>query len=230
MLTFENTEITQGSFHLTADFGIEAGSRVAIVGPSGAGKSTLLNALAGFLPLTRGQIRFQDTRLDTLRPAQRPLSILFQDHNLLPHLSVFDNVALGINPNLRLTSDDHVRVERALERTGLAGLGARKPAELSGGQISRAGLARILLRGRKLMLLDEPFAALGPALKTAMLDLVAEIAGEEGSTVLMITHDPKDALRLCPQTVLVADGVAHAPAATAELLENPPAVLAEYLG
>lgn len=230
MLEFDATRIAQGSFTLDADFSVETGSRVAIVGPSGAGKSTLINALAGFLPLAQGQIRYNEMRLDPLPPAKRPLSILFQDHNLLPHMSVFDNVALGVNPNLRLTDTQRRAVHNALERTGLAGLEARKPAELSGGQISRAGLARVLLRARPMILLDEPFAALGPALKSAMLDLVAEIASSEKATVLMITHDPQDALRLCPETILVADGRAHKPLQTNALFDNPPPALAEYLG
>ena len=113
---------------------------------------------------------------------------------------------------------------------GLAGLGQRKPGALSGGQQGRAALARALLRARPILLLDEPFAALGPALKAEMLDLVAEIAGQTGATVLMVTHDPADALRLADSTVLVADGLAAAPVATARLFADPPAALRAYLG
>ncbi|HPD94052.1 MAG: ATP-binding cassette domain-containing protein [Rhodobacter sp.] len=230
MLTLESLSIVQDDFRLEADLGVPMGARVAVMGPSGAGKSTLMGALAGFVPLAAGAIRWQGTRIDGLPPARRPLSILFQDHNLLPHLSVFDNVALGLDPDLRLGPDDRAAVLRALADTGLGGLESRKPAQLSGGQISRAGLARVLLRARPLMLLDEPFAALGPALKSAMLDLVGRIAAETGATVLMITHDPADALRLCDQTLLVAEGRAHPPAPTRALLDNPPPALAAYLG
>lgn len=230
MLELDGVTIRQGDFHLRASFQVGAGERVAVIGPSGAGKSTLLGAIAGFVTLNAGAIRWHGTRIDTLPPAQRPLSILFQDNNLLPHLSVFDNIALGIDPSLRLTSDQRAQVGQAMARAGLSGLAARRPAELSGGQISRAALARVLLRSRPLILLDEPFAALGPALKREMLDLVAQIAGEQGATLLMITHDPADARYLCPQTVVVADGVAAAPEPTAELLDNPPPPLAAYLG
>jgi len=230
MLELDNLMIEQGDFYLSASLRIESGAQVAVIGPSGAGKSTLLGAIAGFVPLTRGAIRWQGARIDGLPPAQRPLSILFQDNNLLPHLSVFDNVALGINPLLRLTAGQRVQVATALARTGLADLADRRPGALSGGQISRAGLARVLLRARPLILLDEPFAALGPALKREMLDLVARIAGEQGATLLMITHDPADARHICPQTVVVADGIAAPPAPTGPLLANPPPVLAAYLG
>lgn len=230
MLTLDGVVIEQDGFRLSADLRVDAGARVAVIGPSGAGKSTLLGVLAGVVPLTAGQIRWQGTRIDTLPPARRPLSILFQDNNLLPHLSVFDNVALGIDPGLRLTPEQRAAVTAALVETGLEGLGARKPGTLSGGQISRAALARVLLRARPLILLDEPFAALGPALKSAMLDLVARIAAQNRATVLMVTHDPADALRLCPQTILVADGRAEAPADTAALLRDPPPALRAYLG
>ena len=230
MLRLEGVEIAQGSFRLTADLEVSPGARVAVIGPSGAGKSTLLGAIAGFLPLARGNILCQGQRIDTLPPAARPLSILFQDHNLFPHLSLFDNVALGLDPSLRLTQAQRQAVATALQETGLSGLEDRKPAQLSGGQIGRAGLARVLLRARPLILLDEPFAALGPALKRQMLALVGRIVGETGATLLMITHDPQDARLLCDQTLVVAEGRASPPAPTEALLADPPPELAAYLG
>ena len=229
MLELDQIDITLGDFRLKADLSIEEGARVAVMGPSGGGKSTLIGAIAGFVAHA-GEIRWQGARIDRLAPAERPLSILFQDNNLLPHLNLFDNVALGIDPRLRLSADQRRAVMQALERVELGGLGARLPAQLSGGQIGRAGLARVLLRARPMILLDEPFAALGPALKDGMLDLVAEIANEQRATVLMITHDPLDARRLCPASLIVADGRAAPPADTQTLLDNPPPELAAYLG
>jgi ABC-type thiamine transport system, ATPase component len=230
MLRLEGLEIRLGGFRMAADLSVPQGARVAVMGPSGAGKSTLIGAIAGFVPLATGAIHWGDRRIDTLPPAERPLSILFQDHNLFPHLGVFDNVALGLNPDLRLSDTQRQAVAKALEETGLAGLEARKPAQLSGGQIGRAGLARVLLRARPLILLDEPFAALGPALKRQMLDLVGRIADETGATLMMITHDPEDARRLCDLTLLVAEGRAHPPEPTGALLDNPPSALKAYLG
>ena len=112
----------------------------------------------------------------------------------------------------------------------MKGLEDRKPGALSGGQQSRAALARVLLQDRPLLLLDEPFAALGPALKVEMLDLVAELAAETGATLLMISHDPDDARRITDLAILVAEGVAHPPRSTADLLDNPPPALKAYLG
>ena len=230
MLTLDDLLLEQGDFRLSADLTVTRGARVAVMGPSGAGKSTLLAAIAGFLAPARGRILWSGTGITRLAPGARPLSILFQDQNLFPHLSVAQNIGLGLDPKLHLGRAELAQIEAALARTGLEGLGARKPAELSGGQQSRVALARALLRARPLLLLDEPFAALGPALKSEMLALTAEIATEQGTTLMMVSHDPADARALCPETVLVADGIAHPPQPTGPLLDAPPPALAAYLG
>jgi thiamine transport system ATP-binding protein len=230
MLTLENLLLTQGDFSLSANLSVPAGARVALIGPSGAGKSTLLAAIAGFFPPTAGRILWNGQDLAPLSPGARPLSILFQDQNLFAHLTVAQNLGLGLSPALRLTTADRAAIETALARSGLAGLGARRPGQLSGGQQGRVALARALLRARPLLLLDEPFAALGPALKAEMLALVAEIATEQRTTVLMVSHDPSDARAFAPHTVLVTEGQALPPQPTAELLAHPPPALARYLG
>ncbi|NBB96929.1 MAG: ATP-binding cassette domain-containing protein [Alphaproteobacteria bacterium] len=228
MLRLEDVTIRQGGFRLTANFALSRAARVAVIGPSGAGKSTLLGAIAGFLPHD-GIITWTGQALPD-DPGARPVSILFQDNNLFPHLSMLDNVALGLKPSLRLTMAERAQVQDALARVGLEGLDTRRPAELSGGQQSRVALARTLIRARPVLLLDEPFAALGPALKAEMLDLVADIARDTGATLLMVSHDVNDARAICPHTVLVADGVAHPPRPTKALLDNPPPELRAYLG
>jgi thiamine transport system ATP-binding protein len=229
MLELDALTIQQTDFHLAADLSVPEAARVAVIGPSGAGKSTLLGAIAGFVA-HRGQIRWQGQPIHTLPPARRPLSILFQDHNLLPHLSAFDNAALGLDPRLRLDAAQRALVTAALHAVGLEGMEQRRPGQLSGGQMGRVALARVLLRDRPLLLLDEPFSALGPALKAEMLDLVASLCVDKGLTLLMVTHDPADARRLCPQTVVVAEGRAAPPVDTAALLAAPPPALRAYLG
>lgn len=230
MLKLENCEIENGGFRLRADLQIAAGAKLAVIGPSGAGKSTLIEAIAGFLPLQRGRILWRGEDLSEMPPGQRPVAMLFQDGNLFPHLTVMQNAGLGLRANLRLSREEQSQIQQALSRVGLGPLAARKPAELSGGQQSRVALARVLLQRRDLLLLDEPFAALGPALKDEMLDLVAEIADETGATVLMVSHDPKDARRIADQVVLVAEGTAQPPQPTSVLLDNPPPALRAYLG
>lgn len=230
MLTLEALTLRQGDFRLTADWSVAPAERVAIIGPSGGGKSTLLMAIAGFIAPESGRVLWENRDLAQVAAGARPVSILFQDQNLFPHLTLTQNLGLGLSPDLRLTPEHRGKIETALRRVGLQGMGARKPAQLSGGQQGRAALARALLRARPVLLLDEPFAALGPALKVEMLELVAEVAAETGAAVLMVTHDPADARRFADKTVLVADGVAHPPQPTQALFANPPEALRAYLG
>ncbi len=230
MLHLEGVHLRQDDFALAVDLRIDVGARVAVIGPSGAGKSTLLAALAGFLPVAEGRILWDGRDISPLPPAARPCSIVFQDNNLFPHLSAFENVALGLKPSLRLSAQERAQVQDALARVGLGEFGTRTPAQLSGGQQSRVALARVLLRARPLLLLDEPFAALGPALRTEMLALVAQVCAEMGTTLLMVTHDMADARAICDQVVLVVDGSATGPHQTDALLSNPPEVLRKYIG
>jgi thiamine transport system ATP-binding protein len=230
MLQLDRLILTQGSFRLTADWCAAPGRRIAVMGPSGAGKSTLLSAIAGFLAPTEGRILWQGEDLADVLPGARPVTILFQDQNLFPHLSVTQNLGLGLRPDLRLSPQDQALIDKALARVGLGGMGARRPAQLSGGQASRAALARALLRARPILLLDEPFAALGPALRAEMLALVRDVADETGALVLMVTHDPQDALSLGGDTAFVTRGIVRPPVETAALLADPPPDVQNYLG
>lgn len=230
-LQLDHVHVRSGTFELTADLTLDAGARVAIIGASGSGKSTLLDVIAGFLPVQSGRVRWAGQDITGLSPADRPVSILFQDSNLFPHLTLRRNLALALNPaSGRLRTGDDVRIEDSLARVGLSGFADRRLSEMSGGQQSRAALARVLLQGRPVLLLDEPFAALGPALKAEMLDLVSDVAGAEGLTVLLVSHDPKDARRFAPQTIVVEEGQVHPPRDTSSLLDNPPPGLRAYLG
>ena len=230
MLHLDHLRLTQDGFSVTADWSLAAGSRLALLGPSGAGKSTLLMGLAGFIAPTGGRVLWQGRDFAALPPAQRPVSILFQDQNLFPHLTLAQNLGLAIHPRLRLSAGDLARVDAVLERLGLAGYGPRKPATLSGGQLGRAALGRVLLQARPILLLDEPFAALGPALKADLLGLVNDLAAEAGTTVVLVTHDPLDARRFADVVGLVHDGIADAPVATEAIFANPPPALRAYLG
>lgn len=230
MLTFDGMRLVQGDFTLSADFAIPTQGVTAVIGPSGGGKSTLLAAVAGFFAPVAGRVLWQGQDMTGQQPGVRPVAMLFQDNNLFPHLTAAQNVGLGLRPVLRLRDSERALVDGALERVGLAGFGGRKPGALSGGQQSRVALARVLVAARPLVLLDEPFAALGPALKADMLQLVKEVLVADGRTVVMVTHDPRDAQALADRVVLVADGCAAAPVRTAEIFANPPAALTAYLG
>lgn len=230
MLELDGLTLRQGSFALTADWKAGPGSRIALMGPSGSGKSTLLSGIAGFLTPSEGAVSWAGQDLAPLPLGRRPVTILFQDQNLFPHLTIAQNIGLGLRPDLRLSPDDEGRVVEALERTGLAGLGNRRPGQLSGGQASRAALARALLRARPILLLDEPFSALGPALRTEMMTLVRSVAEATGALVLMVTHDAGDARALGGSLAFATEGRVEAPVDVDEALADPSPTLRAYLG
>lgn len=230
MLRLEGLEIRQGTFRMGADMALEQGRKYAVIGPSGAGKSTLLGALCGFIPLAQGRLFWQGDEITDADPGERPMTMLFQDNNLFPHLSVTQNIGLGIRPDLRLSAQDKTRVAQALARVGLSDQAGKKPGALSGGQQSRAALARVLVQARPWVLLDEPFAALGPALRNEMLDLVQDLVTETGAGLVMVTHAPEDVRRIADEVVFVGSGRAEAPKPAAELMDNPPPELRAYLG
>jgi thiamine transport system ATP-binding protein len=185
---------------------VEAGECLAIIGPSGGGKTTLLNLIAGFEKPLSGRISIDGRDLAGLAPAERPITMLFQEHNLFAHLDAAANVGLGIDPGLRLTASDRERVGLALAQVGLAGFEKRLPSQLSGGQRQRVALARSLVRRRPLLLLDEPVAALGPAQRRDMLALVNRLRVAEGLTTLFVSHQPDDAWQAATRTAFVHDG------------------------
>lgn len=230
MLTCNRVIVEQETFSLEADWHIPTGRRVAIIGPSGAGKSTLINAICGFIDVQQGQVVLNDTDVTHTPPGERDIAMLFQDGNLFPALTLVQNVALGLRPTLSHSASELAKISAVLDRVGLSGLGSRKPAQLSGGQQGRAALARVLLQNKPFLILDEPFAALGPALRQEMLSLVREVLDETKATFLMVTHDPEDARRIAEDIIFVNDGTAHAPVNATELLSNPHPDLQMYLG
>lgn len=213
------------------DLTVSAGEVLSLIGPSGSGKSTLLNLIAGFLPASRGRILLDQQPIQDLAVAQRPVSIVFQQHNLFPHLDLYTNVALGVNPSLRLLPAQVEAVREALARLGLAELQRRKPGELSGGQRQRVALARALVRRRKILLLDEAFAALGPAMRSELIELVKLLVREQDMVALLVSHQPNDALIASARTAFICAGRVAALAPTAQLLQQQePLELREYLG
>lgn len=230
MLKLEQARIAQGDFSMVADFTLVPARKYAVIGPSGAGKSTLLAALCGFVPLAAGRMFWEGREITNAAPAARPMTMLFQDNNLFPHLSVEQNVALGLRSDLRLDAGTRAQVAAALVRVDLAQFARARPGDLSGGQQSRVALARVLVQARPLVLLDEPFAALGPALRNEMLDLVQDTVAQTDAALVMVTHAPDDVRRIADEVIFVEGGRAHAPRPAAALMDDPPPELRAYLG
>jgi thiamine transport system ATP-binding protein len=223
MLEIDHLEFAYASEKETTmqfNLSVEAGEILSLIGPSGSGKSTLLNLIAGFLEPSAGQILLDGTAIDTASVALRPVSIVFQQHNLFPHLDLYTNVALGVDPSLRLSREQAEAVTTALDQLGLMDLQRRKPGELSGGQRQRVALARVLVRKRKILLLDEAFAALGPAMRAELIGLVKNLVHDNNMVALLVSHQPRDALLASARTAFVNAGSIIAVEQTADLLDH----------
>jgi thiamine transport system ATP-binding protein len=230
MIKIENGLYRQDDFSLHLALDIPQNSFCAVLGPSGAGKSTLLNIIAGFENLISGKIEIDGADMSNMPPAKRPISMVFQDHNVFAHLNVRDNVALGIDANLKLDANQDAQVGSALSRVGLENYAARLPGQLSGGERQRVALARVLVRQSKILLLDEPFAALDPGLRKDMLLLVREITQERNLTTLLVTHQPEEAKLAAQLVVFVGEGQVHRPEKTAEFFNSYNPAIRNYLG
>ncbi len=231
MLTLAGVVFRYEDLVMRFDLEVARGECVAVIGPSGAGKSTLLALIAGFEAPETGRIRIDGRDVTQEPPARRPVTSLFQDHNLFPHLTAAENVGLGIHPGLRLDAAARAKVAEALAHVGLSGLEQRLPGQLSGGERQRVALARSLVRRRPLLLLDEPFAALGPAQRYQMLDLVNALARGSGFTVLFVSHQPEDARHAATRVLFLEAGRILCDGPTEAIFAPPlPAPLAAYLG
>ena len=217
--------VDRGRFSLRVDLGVEPGQVVALLGPNGAGKSTALAALAGLVPLSGGRIELDGVCLDDGRSVvpveRRRVGMVFQDYLLFPHLSALDNVAFGLRSRGVGRREAAARARARLERVGLADLAGVRPGLLSGGQAQRVALARALVTDPRLLLLDEPLAALDAATRlTTRSDLRRHLRDYTGCTVL-VTHDPLDAMVLADVLVVVEDGLVVQRGAPAEVARAP---------
>ncbi|WP_102523983.1 thiamine ABC transporter ATP-binding protein [Vibrio tapetis] len=204
------------TFNLQAD----QGDIVALMGPSGAGKSTLLALVAGFIEPSSGEISVDQTSLLGRLPHQRPLSMLFQEHNLFAHLTIRENIGLGLHPGLKLSQAQHQQVSDAAELVGIESYLDRLPEQLSGGQKQRVALARCFVQPHPIWLLDEPFSALDPVIREDMLELVKRLAVEKGITIVMVTHHISDAKAIASQFAFMRNGEVESVGTIEELTQN----------
>jgi putative ABC transport system ATP-binding protein len=209
--SFGQTPALQG-----ASMSVGPGEIVAVMGPSGSGKSTLLHCLAGIFEPDRGEVWFDGERLDQLSEATRTrlrrtaFGFVFQYGQLVPELTAADNIALPLLLNRVGRRTAYRDAAAWLERLGLDGLGARRTGELSGGQAQRVALARALVTGPKVLFADEPTGSLDSLTGEMVLDLLVDIAREDGTTVVLVTHDARVAA-YAGRVVLVRDGKVTSP-------------------
>ncbi len=206
MIKLKQVQYAYPPMPMMFDLTLQAGEKVAVIGASGAGKSTLLNLIAGFEQVNQGEIWLQGENHTYSEPHQRPISMLFQDHNLFNHLTVAENIALGLKPSLSLNITEQQQVKRVAQQVGLQTYLDRLPETLSGGQKQRVALARTLLRNRPILLLDEPFSALDPELRQEMLVLVEQICNEKNLCLLLVTHQLSEVIQIMDRVIRIDNG------------------------
>ena len=187
------------------DIGVGAHEFVAIVGPTGCGKSTLLNAAAGLLAPSAGEIHVLGRRLSGL---SREAGYLFQQDAVMPWKTARDNVAIGLEVNGTARAEALERAQGWLKRVGLAAFGDRYPHQLSGGQRKRVGLAQVLIRDPKILLMDEPFGPLDAQTRQIMGNLLLGLWAGDRKAVLFVTHDLEEAIALADRVVIMSAGPA----------------------
>jgi thiamine transport system ATP-binding protein len=206
----------------SVDLSVPPGQVVSLLGPSGSGKTTLLRAVAGLEPVSGGSVRFEGRDLAAVPVHERGFGLMFQDYALFPHRDVGGNVAFGLRmarwdePRIR------ARVREMLELVGLPGAERRPVAQLSGGEQQRVALARALAPSPRLLMLDEPMGSLDRALRERLPDELRVIFDALALTVLYVTHDQDEALRVAERTIVLRDGRVDADAPPEILWTSPP--------
>ena len=203
----------------------------ALLGPSGCGKTTLLRVLAGFETPDEGAISLDGKDLIVIRPNRRPINMMFQSYALFPHLSVFNNIAYGLRMDGVRGSDLEERTRDALAMVQLDGLESRRPHQLSGGQRQRVALARALVKRPRVLLLDEPLAALDKKLRGQMQIELKRLQHVVGITFVVVTHDQEEALVMADRIALMREGRIVQEGTPKELYERPASYfVADFIG
>ena len=207
-LSCENLELELEKKKILKNISLEvrSGEILALLGESGCGKSSFLKAMLGLYPLSKGKIFFQGKEIQNLPSHKRGISVVFQDLRLFPHLNVGENVGFSLELQKVPKAERKKRVEELLKLVQLEGYSERRIDSLSGGQMQRVAIARALAMNEKLLFLDEPFYALDSNLRREMGDFLLELQKKENLTVVLVTHDQEEALRLAHRIALMKDG------------------------
>ena len=207
-LSCENLELELEKKRILKDISLEvrSGEILVLLGESGCGKSSLLKAMLGLYPLSKGKIFFQGKEIQNLPSHKRGISVVFQDLRLFPHLNVGENVGFSLELQKVPKAERKKKVEELLKLVQLEGYSDRRIDSLSGGQMQRVAIARALAMNENILFLDEPFSALDPNLRREMGDFLLELQKQENLTVVLVTHDQEEALRLAHRIALMKDG------------------------
>ena len=206
MIKLENISVKLDNFRTKFTVEINKGEWVGIIGQSGAGKSTFLNLIAGFAQPEEGSLLINNTEMRNLPASKRSISSLFQDNNLFPHLSVYQNIAIAIKPNLKLHDNEKKKIFEIIEYLNLSSKTHSSIGTLSGGERQRVALGRVMSSDKKILLLDEPFSQLDPNLRIEMLELIKKIREKKKITIIMAIHTPAEAINFVSRFLMIEEG------------------------
>ena len=210
---------------------IEEGKLFTLLGPSGCGKTTLLRMIAGFVELEAGSIWFDGKRIDALPAHHRNTGMVFQNYAIFPNLTVEGNVAYGLRARKIDPARISARVDKALERVRLEGYGPRWPHQLSGGQLQRVAIARVLVVEPSVLLFDEPLSNLDAQLRTQMRVEIRQLQQSLGLTTIYVTHDQEEALAISDRIAILRSGRIEQVGSPEDIYQRPgTAFVAEFLG
>lgn len=229
----DNVTKTFGQTTAVSNFSaeLEDGHLICLLGPSGCGKSTLLNMLCGIIPVSQGQIFFDDKDVTKLPPDQRNIGMVFQNYALYPHMTVAENIAFPLEIQKVKKDERKARVEEIAKLVHVDNLLRRYPSELSGGQQQRVAIARAMVKKPQLLLMDEPLSNLDARLRLEMREEIRRIQKETGITTVFVTHDQEEAMSISDSILLMKDGVLIQNGLCQELYVNPNCLfVAEFLG
>ncbi len=212
-------------------FEIKDGELITLLGPSGCGKSTTLKMIAGLLNPSHGEIYFDSQRIDTVPSNRRNIGMVFQNYALFPHMTVFQNVAFGLQMKKKKTAEIEKRVDEVLNLVHMEEYQKRKPAELSGGQQQRVAIARALAFDPDVLLLDEPLSNLDAKLRENVRLELRGIQKKTGKTTIFVTHDQIEALTMSDQIFLMNSGVIEQAGTPFEIYNRPKSTFsADFIG
>ena len=228
-----NVEKHYGDYHALKDitFDVERGELVALLGPSGCGKTTILRAIAGLDPHDSGDIVIDGRNMNAVPGSERGIGFVFQNYALFRYMTVFDNIAFGLDIQKRPAAEIEARVKELVQLIGIAGMEERYPNELSGGQRQRVAFARALAPSPRVLLLDEPFAAVDAKVRQELRRWLREMVTQLGITSIFVTHDQEEALEVSDRIIVMSDGRIEQIGTPDDIYERPQtAFVARFTG
>ncbi|MBQ7447367.1 MAG: sulfate ABC transporter ATP-binding protein [Eubacterium sp.] len=232
-VTLKDINKNYGDFQASKDvnFGIEKGRLVALLGPSGSGKTTILRMIAGLETPTSGDIYINDVRVNDIAPSERGIGFVFQNYALFRYMTVYDNIAFGLELKKVPKPQIKERVNELIELTGLKGMEKRFPNQLSGGQRQRVAFARALAPRPSLLLLDEPFAAIDAKVRLELRTWLREMIYKVGITSIFVTHDQDEAVEVADEIIVTNKGRIEQIGTPREIYKDPQTpFVSEFIG